>query len=84
MLESRGVAQVSMNLTDYVRTPIGDVYRALTQAALAHEVTVDHAELIGLIPEAAWQDAIAAGIPFRDFGPARVVERRVEEMLRGG
>ena len=83
MLESRGVAQVSMNLTDYVRTPISEVYKALLRAASAHGVPVGHAELIGLIPEEAWQDAAAAAIPFENFGPDRVVERRVAEMLQG-
>jgi glutamate formiminotransferase len=82
MLESRGVAQVSMNLTDYASTPIGEVYRLLAREAQVQGVTIDHAELIGLIPEAAWQDAITAKIPFRDFGPEKVVERRVEEMLQ--
>ncbi len=82
MLESRGVAQVSMNLTDYARTPIGEVYRALVREAQAQGVSIDHAELIGLIPEGAWHDALAAGIPFRDFGPEKVVERRVEGILQ--
>jgi glutamate formiminotransferase len=81
MLESRGVAQVSMNLTDYERTPIRAVYRALEAAARAQGVAIEAAELIGLIPEAAWQDAVAAGIPFRDFGPQRVVEQRVRELV---
>lgn len=81
-LESRRAIQVSMNLTDYGTTPISQVYRALVREADSQGAAIDHAELIGLIPEAAWQDSISAGIPFRDFGPERVIERRVEEMLR--
>ncbi len=51
-----GTAQVSMNLTDYERTPIHVAYEAVTREAEALGVGVGRSELIGLIPAAALKD----------------------------
>jgi len=46
-------AQVSMNITDFTRTPVGQVFAAVREKALRHGAAPARAELIGLIPEAA-------------------------------
>jgi glutamate formiminotransferase len=50
-----GRAQISMNITDYQLTPMGQVYAAVSAIARRHGVEVFEGELIGLIPEAAFE-----------------------------
>jgi glutamate formiminotransferase len=52
-LASRGLAQVSMNLVDYRRTPILTALRRVEEKAAALGTGVIETEVIGLIPEAA-------------------------------
>jgi glutamate formiminotransferase len=80
-LPSAGRVQVSMNLTDVDRTRISAVYAAIESLAAETGTRIAGAELIGLIPKAAWEDARAAGVPFFEFGPDRVIEHRIEAML---
>jgi glutamate formiminotransferase len=55
-----GQAQVSINLTDYRVTSLYTVMQAVTKWALHYGTAVDRSELIGLIPERAALDALAA------------------------
>jgi glutamate formiminotransferase len=55
-----GQAQVSMNLTDYRVTPLHQVMEAVSALAAQHGVAVDRSELIGLLPQQAALDALAA------------------------
>ncbi|HSU83928.1 MAG TPA: glutamate formimidoyltransferase, partial [Thermoanaerobaculia bacterium] len=52
-LASRGLAQVSMNLVDYRRTPILEALRRVEEEAAALGTRVIETEVIGLIPEEA-------------------------------
>ena len=52
-LASRGLAQVSMNLVDYRRTPILAALRRVEEEAVALGTGVIETEVIGLIPEEA-------------------------------
>ena len=54
-LLAHGRAQLSMNITDFEATPVSQVYRAVCALALKHKATVVEGELIGLIPEAAYE-----------------------------
>ena len=48
-----GQAQVSMNLTNFERTPIHRVQETVRREAERHGLTVTRAELVGLIPQKA-------------------------------
>src|SRR5204863_8264358 len=52
-LKSRGLVQVSMNLTDYEQTTIGQAFAAVNRAAGDLGVPVAGAEIVGLLPRAA-------------------------------
>jgi glutamate formiminotransferase len=54
-LEQRGRVQVSINLVDYRRTGIGQVYDAVVAHAGRRGIPIDHAELVGLAPRAAFE-----------------------------
>src|ERR1700721_1682089 len=51
----RGRAQVSLNITDFRATPVGQVFAAVNRLAGAHGSKVVDAALIGLLPEEAFE-----------------------------
>lgn len=75
-------AQVSMNLTDYTRTPVGRAFAAVKEKALQHGARPVRAELIGLMPEGAlernseWMRLLDG---FEE--QQKVLERRLESPL---
>ncbi|HEX7185219.1 MAG TPA: glutamate formimidoyltransferase [Thermoanaerobaculia bacterium] len=73
-LASRGLAQVSMNLVDYRRTPIRTALDHVRQEAAALGAQVVETEIIGLPPEAA-----VVGMP-----EVETLERRLRECLESG
>lgn len=74
-LTSRGLAQVSMNLTNFQVTAPQAAFDAVHAEASAEGVGIDSTELIGLIPEAAVTPGGSAFQLCRDFGDHRVLER---------
>ncbi len=77
-LPSRGLVQVSMNLTDFEVTPIELVFSTIARLASQHHVAIEESELIGLAPSRALNAQIAARIQLRDFGPERIIESRLQ------
>jgi glutamate formiminotransferase len=76
-LEGRGLAQVSMNLTDYERTPPHVVFDRIVSEAARDGVEVLESELVGLIPAAALAQTTAAHLRLRDFSENRILENRL-------
>lgn len=76
-LASRGIAQVSMNLTDFEVTPIAAAFEAVEREAARLGVEVLESELIGLAPQAALDADIAARVRLRGFSPDRILENRL-------
>jgi glutamate formiminotransferase/formiminotetrahydrofolate cyclodeaminase len=69
-----GRAQVSMNLTDFKKTPIHLVVETIRAEAQQAGVDIHHSELVGLIPQAALVDTAVAYIQLEGFKPAQVLE----------
>ena len=76
-LASRGLVQVSTNLTDFEVTPILQVYSAVARLAKEAGVAIAESELIGLAPRAALTPEVAAAVRLQDFTPERIVENRL-------
>ena len=78
-LEHRGVAQVSMNLTNYE-----NVDRARVRGGQARSGTPRHvgpeSEIVGLVPEAALPPDPEQSLQLAGFNPNQVLERRLKEM----
>lgn len=74
-----GRAQVSMNLMDYTQTPLARVTEFIRREAARYGAGIHHAELIGLIPQAALFDAAQWYLQLDDFTADRVLERRLED-----
>lgn len=81
-LAHRGVAQVSMNLTNYERTPIELVFERVRREAAARGVRVLESELIGLIPRAALAGTTPEQLQLTGFSPSQVLETRLAERSR--
>jgi glutamate formiminotransferase/formiminotetrahydrofolate cyclodeaminase len=73
-----GKAQVSMNLTDFRRTPIAQVVEMIRREAQRHGVAIEKSELIGLIPQQALEDAAVWYLQLDDFESEQVLERRMQ------
>lgn len=78
MLESKNIAQVSMNLTDYTVTPPHVVVEAIKEEAKKYNVEVTGTELIGLMPMEALTKAGAYYLQIEDFDKEK---RIIEEFL---
>lgn len=72
-----GRAQVSMNLTDYKRTPIARVVESIRREAERYGVGIHHSELVGLIPQAALVDAAQWYMQLDQFVPDQILETRL-------
>ncbi len=73
-----GQAQVSMNLTDFGRTPIHRVVEMVKSEAARYGAAVTHSELIGLVPQQALLDAAAWHLRL-DLQPEQVLENLLPE-----
>ncbi len=80
-LPTRKMVQVSMNLTDYCVTSILTAFQAVTVEAEKRGISVAGSELIGLIPQAALEQAAVASLTLERFDPSRVLERRIAEAM---
>ena len=76
-LESRGLAQVSMNLTDFERTSPKAVFDAVREEAKRLGTDIRGSELVGLIPRKALEPAGPEYFQFEDFTPDRILENRL-------
>ena len=56
-IEEYGIAQVSMNMTNFHVTPLHQAYEGVCRSAERHGVRVTGTEIIGLVPEQALTDA---------------------------
>ncbi|MEO6923058.1 MAG: glutamate formimidoyltransferase [Bryocella sp.] len=77
-----GRAQVSMNITDFQRTTMPRVHAAVVDATERHGGKVAEGEIIGLIPEQAYQPEEPWLQQVADFDPElKVLERRLKHPL---
>jgi glutamate formiminotransferase len=79
-LESRGLVQVSMNLTDFELTPIHMVFEEVTRLSAQHGVEIEESEVIGLLPRKAVHLAFAHWLKLPDFEATNVIETRLEQL----
>jgi glutamate formiminotransferase len=81
-LDDRGLVQVSMNLTNYTRTPIHRVFELVRREAARHGVSVLESEIVGLVPSAALLAAAEWYLQLEGFAGSQVLEKRLAEITR--
>jgi glutamate formiminotransferase len=76
-LEDRGIVQVSMNLTNYEKTPIFRVFDLVKREAARYGVTVLDSEIVGLVPAAAMMQTAEYFLQLEGFTPGQVLENKL-------
>jgi glutamate formiminotransferase len=76
-LESRGVVQVSMNLTSYEHTNLHQAFEAVRREAEVEGVEVLASELVGLVPQSALDRTAAHFLRLENYSPDLVLENRI-------
>jgi len=76
-LEDRNLAQVSMNLTNYEKTPVFRVFEMVKREAERYGVTVLESEIVGLVPAAALMQAAEYYLQLEGFSDAQVLEKKL-------
>ena len=77
LLQERGIVQVSMNLTNYEKTPIFRVFETVKREAERYGVSILESEIVGLAPSAALVSAAEFYLQIEGFKPEQVLENRL-------
>jgi glutamate formiminotransferase len=79
----RGLAQVSMNLTDTDQTPIARVFEYVKREAARYGVMPQSSEIVGLIPKKALEDAAEWFLQIENFDSPLILENRLAAVMSG-
>jgi glutamate formiminotransferase/formiminotetrahydrofolate cyclodeaminase len=72
-----GQTQVSMNLTNFEKTPIHRVVELIRREAAHYGTAITHGEVVGLVPQAALVESARWYLQLDDFHPGQVLENKM-------
>src|SRR5205807_3934169 len=81
--EVRGMAQVSMNLTDFEQTPVARVFEFVKREAARYGVSPVSSEIVGLIPKKALEQAAEWFLQVENFDSSLILENRLSAVMGG-
>jgi glutamate formiminotransferase len=76
-LEDRNLAQVSMNLTNYEKTPVFRVFEMVKREAARYGVSILESEVVGLVPAAALVRSAEYYLQLEGFSEAQILEKKL-------
>ena len=79
----RGLAQVSMNLTDFEQTPIHRVFELVKREAARYGAMPVSSEIVGLIPKKALEAAAEWFLQVENFDSSLILENRLAAVMGG-
>jgi glutamate formiminotransferase / formiminotetrahydrofolate cyclodeaminase len=79
----RGLAQVSMNLTDFEQTPVHRVFEMVKREAARYGVMPVSSEIVGLIPKKALEQAAEWFLQVENFDSSLILENRLSAVMSG-
>jgi glutamate formiminotransferase/formiminotetrahydrofolate cyclodeaminase len=79
----RGLAQVSMNLTDFEQTPVHRVFEYVKREAARYGVMPISSEIVGLIPKKALEQAAEWFLQVENFDSSLILENRLTAVMGG-
>jgi glutamate formiminotransferase / formiminotetrahydrofolate cyclodeaminase len=79
----RGLAQVSMNLTDFEQTPVHRVFELVKREAARYGVMPISSEIVGLIPKKALEQAAEWFLQVENFDSSLILENRLAAVMSG-
>jgi len=77
----RGMAQISMNLTDFEQTPIHRVFEMVKREAARYGVAPVSSEIVGLIPKSALEAAAEWFLQVENFDSSLILENRLSAVM---
>jgi glutamate formiminotransferase len=78
----RGMAQVSMNLTDFEQTPVQRVFEFVKREAARSGVVPVSGEIVGLIPKLALEQAAEWTLQVENFDSSLILENRLAAVMK--
>ena len=79
-----GRAQVSMNLTNFQKTPVSRVVELIRSEAKRYGTSIHHSELVGLIPQKALIDSAVWYTQLDGFETNQILETHIYDALTSG
>src|SRR6201988_3039448 len=79
----RGMAQISMNLTDFEQTPVHRVFELVKREAARYGVIPGSSEIVGLIPKKALEQAAEWFLQVENFDSSLILENRLAAVMGG-
>jgi glutamate formiminotransferase len=76
-LKDRGIVQVSMNLTNYEKTPIFRVFETVKREAERYGVPILESEIVGLVPAAALNAVAEYYLQVAGFTADQILENKL-------
>ena len=78
-LKERGIVQVSMNLTNYEKTPIFRVFETVKREADRYGVSILESEIVGLVPAAALHACAEYYLQVTGFSASQILENKLRQ-----
>ena len=78
-LEERGIVQISMNMTDFTKTPLYRAFELIRIEAQRYGVSIVGSEIIGLVPMDALLATSEYYLGIENFSYEQVLEKRIME-----
>jgi glutamate formiminotransferase len=76
-LKERGIVQVSMNLTNYEKTPIFRIFETVKREAERYGVSILESEIVGLVPAAALNACAEYYLQVAGFSADQILENKL-------
>jgi glutamate formiminotransferase len=76
-LDDRNLAQVSINLTNFEKTPIFRVFEIVKREAVRYGVSILESEIVGLVPSAALVSAAEFYLQLERFDRGQILEEKI-------
>jgi len=83
-VKEKGCVQVSMNLTDYAKTPLFRAFEMVKREAERFGINITGSEIVGLVPSQALVDTAEYYLRLENFSSNQLLEHRLAQLERGG
>jgi glutamate formiminotransferase len=81
-LATRDCAQVSINFTNFAETPFDEIWTTISREAARLGTSVASSQLIGFVPQRAYEQAPGFFEHAENFDQSRVLENRIAQLLK--
>jgi glutamate formiminotransferase/formiminotetrahydrofolate cyclodeaminase len=83
-IKERNCVQVSINMTDYTKTPLYRVFETVKREAERWGVNVTESEIVGLVPQGALNACSRFYLQLNNFKRDQILENKLESSGGGG